>query len=521
MPLYPLRKLHPSYQNGRRKPSGLLELDLSLDLAQQCRHFYVPQKIGKCKNLGYDKKSVDLIAVESGNQYKEGFAATSTPLQTHSAYSDFGYPFTLYTRFVCKQTISSGTLPLSNYGDFSQSDYVAATVSPFVVRGQINLNFTAYVADVVTSAHKTVGAVTDLIFECISSTEKVAHVWVDGKYIGSSTNSTDSSSKDAALTQFDETHPVIGGSGSTYFDVICTGLFDGRIVNKDEFVRNPYQLLKPSIDVLWFLGGGGTNYNVSASFGLSQGLTQSGTAQALGGITLANSITCSDAANGNYQSASTLANQLSVSNGGLAQALSAASMTASLGYSTDGIIAFLVDVSFSSTMGDTYSGIATGQGAINLGTSLDQTVSAIAQTIASVTLSTNQGLTSSSGNTIAGAISLGVSSGMTALGSFTIGGSITLSKTLADSINANAQADASVNLGAQIGLTVLAQAAAQAGITLSQVVSVVNTAATIIFGVTAPDGRVYTVEIDTRSLVVSAENRTLTIDSEDRTLTVN
>lgn len=261
MAFYPLKKLHPDYQNGRRKPSGLLELDLSLDLAKRARHFYIPQNVGKCRNLGYDRKSADLIAVESGNQYAEGFGATQTELKTHSAYANFGYPFTMYTRFICKTAIPSGTKKLNHYGDLSQSDYVGVTATPFLVRGDLTLNFVGYSADVSTSAHKTVGAVTDIIYECVSSTEKTAYVWVDGLFIGSTTNSTDSSSHDAALGQFDETRPAVD---STYFDVICTGLFDGQIADKDAFTRNPYQLLKPSIDVLWFLGGGGATYTLTA-----------------------------------------------------------------------------------------------------------------------------------------------------------------------------------------------------------------------------------------------------------------
>lgn len=239
-------------------------------------------------------------------------------------------------------------------------------------------------------------------------------------------------------------------------------------------------------------GGSGTTYNVSASLGLSQGLTQAGTAQAVGGLTLSQSVGCSDT--------------------GGAQALAAQTYSNSFGFTASAIIAFFVDVTFNSTMGQTHQGTATGRGTINLGATLDHTISAIAQTLAQVTLSTSNGLVSASGQALSDSISLGISQGLSHLGLVTFGGSITLSKTLADQVNAVAQANAALNLGAQVGLSVLAQAAAQAGITLSQVVSVVNTGSITIFGITTPDGRVYTIEIDTRTLTILAESRTYTVN---------
>lgn len=257
---------------------------------------------------------------------------------------------------------------------------------------------------------------------------------------------------------------------------------------------------------------GGTTYDVYASFAFTNGLSQSGSAQAQAGITLASAVSCDDTATGDYNANATLANALTVSNSGLSQAQATAALAASLGYSVDGIIAFFVDVSFATSHSGTFSGTATGQGAINLNTSLDQTVSSIAQTIASVVFNSSHGLQNTTGQSIDGAISLGVSAGFQTLGVFTISGNITLNASLAAQLNASAQANANLNLGAQIGLSVLAQAAAQAGITLSQVVSVVHTGTSTVFGITTPDGRVYTVEIDTRTLTIEAENRTYTVN---------
>lgn len=504
---YPLPKqLHPDFSTPGRKPVGGVEVDYAVSIAS---------KIVKLELFNYSAATASRALLGNSGNLTNAKINRKLIFTTGSNRLDYAYanesfyelaPYANDKKFFIAFSIRFSSLPGVDGAIVSRFHDSTSTARPFMswfdVGGSAK-SVAFYVADsggsfdIAGVDGPSVVANRTYNYVCQHTGTKL-EIWRDGGLVSST-----ASTRQAGYSSGDNLAMSIGTqiAGSTSRQLTnCT--IDYVYVGKDclssaeasSLTRDPYQILRPKIPLQFFTAaaGGGTTYDVSASLGLSQGLTQTGAAQALGGLTLSQSVGCIDS--------------------GGAQALTAQTYSNSFGFTASAIIAFFVGVTFNSTMGQTHQGTATGQGSINLGATLDKTISALAQTLAQITLSTSNGLASASGQTLSDSISLGVNAGVSNLGSFVFGGSITLSQSLADQVNAAAQASAGLNLGAQIGLSVIAQAAAQAGITLNQVVSVVNTGTTTIFGITTPDGRVYTVEIDTRTLTILAESRTYTVN---------
>lgn len=524
------KQFHPDFRERNRKPVRPVALDIPLDDVACCvmlqgRHAY-DVKAGKpLVSVG----SAKARSIEQGNIGSEFnisddcYFELAQPVSVDFTVGDFS--ITWIGRV--DPTDTSATIFCGDYNASSNSSYIQ-------MRNNNALRVNPTGGTTITTSTIKAGLFSNTTINTISFG---AGSWEFYQNAGETTHTVASGQTGTLDINF------VGG----YYYAEAAFKFSGRleffVIHNRELSaaevkalhRDVYrQLLKPANDLFFApaTGGGGTTQDVSISLGLSQGMTPAGAAQAQGGITLANSVGCDDVGQAQAQGLSEIASSLGVSpaalaqalassnlggtfgvaSSGIAQALTTVSLANSLGYSTDGIIAFFVDVSLQTTLGDTFSGQASASGSVALSASMDQTVAALAQTIASITLSSSQGITSSSGQTLDAAISMGLSQGISHLGTFTIQGDVTLSSSLAAQISAAAQTQGSLSLGAQVGLSILAQAAAQAGISLGQVVSIVNTSNSIIAGITTPDGRIFTVELDTRTFVISAQNRTFTVN---------
>jgi len=278
------------------------------------------------------------------------------------------------------------------------------------------------------------------------------------------------------------------------------------------FARDEYQILRPSVPAFYFTsaggGGGPATYDVSVAYGLSQGLTHAGGAQAMSAVVLTNQFGCSEGAGAQTTGAVSLDNIVGVTSSALAQAQAISTFSAQLNFLSEGMIAFFVDVSLGTTVGTTVSGTSQGSGAVLLGTQLSHSVNSIAQAIASVLFNTDNSFSvSTAAQQLEAAISLGVSQGYTPTATILVSGEVTLAAQLAAQLSAAASADGSLNLGAQIGFSVVAQAAAQAGIVLEQVQSMTVSGSVVTFGVVTPDERIFNIQVDLRDFQITCDER--------------
>lgn len=515
------KQLHPDFSTPGRKPVGGVEVDYAVSIAS---------KIVKLELFNYSAATASRALLGNSGNLTNAKINRKLIFTTGSNRLDYAYanesfyelaPYANDKKFFIAFSIRFSSLPGVDGAIVSRFHDSTSTARPFMAWFDVGgsaKSVAFYVADsggsfdIAGVDGPSVVANRTYNYVCQHTGTKL-EIWRDGGLVSST-----ASTRQAGYSSGDNLAMSIGTqiAGSTSRQLTnCT--IDYVYVGKDclssaeasSLTRDPYQILKPSIPMMYFTSaGGGTTYDVSVAFGLSQGMVPAGSASALGSITLANQVGQSEGGSASALGSTTLPGQMGMTYSGLASALGATSLGNQLGFSVDGIIAFDVDVTFSTSMGMTLAGTATAQGAVALSTQLSQTVSAIANAVATTLFSTQLDYSVASGQTVDVSTSFGLSLGQSQSATMTVSGEVTLAASLAQQLSAVASADGSLNLGAQIGMAVLGQASAQAGISLGTVQSMTVSGSVITFGIITPDNRVFSVQVDTRNFVIKADDRT-------------
>jgi len=233
----------PALLEPGRKPVGDVVVDTAHPGGAVTRYCLLPQGASDIQNLGYEPK-VKAIAGGTSVITPAGLGVLSGAETAHSAVT-LTPPFTMHTRHVTLSTLTGGSRIAASIGDAGQNDVIQIVYTPYEINLSVKLNFTSYIATLnpAGNIHRYEGAVVDVVGEFVSHTEKNVYVWVDGVYVGTASNTTDSSGDASALAQIDKC--CISPSNSTSATLFAN-LYDGLIIDKASLASNPYQMLIPA-----------------------------------------------------------------------------------------------------------------------------------------------------------------------------------------------------------------------------------------------------------------------------------
>ena len=251
------KEFYPGFST-KVKPTVPVVLDMSHPDASKAVHYYyaqgnVPVTLGKNPVAGGNQPTG---TIEVG-PFGQGISNTTEISGLWNSID--GYPFTMYGRWFTQTGITTGSPNIIMVwgrvgGGVSTRARIRCNITD--VSSDINWGGTALTA--ISVSHNSTldeanSAVVDVFIECVSSTEKTLYLYLNGELIGSDTVSTDTTSTDS--TAFGEWQRLTFSQATTG-SVLQQVTFDG-LIDKDSYARNPYQLLKPAIDITYFVPSAG------------------------------------------------------------------------------------------------------------------------------------------------------------------------------------------------------------------------------------------------------------------------
>lgn len=251
------KELHPGFSQFGKHPVVPVVMDTAHQDSGKAVHYYIargniPVSVGKT-SLGGNLPLGTAVAGPFGQ-------GVSNSAERFGAWNGVdSYPFTLYGRWFTQDGITTGSpVNLMEWGRFGGGITTRIRMQCNIsnVTASIDWGGTAVSGAVVS--HNSIlndpnTAVVDFFVDFVSSTEKTLYLYINGKLEGSATGTTDTSSTDS--TAFSELQRLQFSANSK--TTTLQMLTFNNLVSKDSYVSNPYQLLKPAIDITYFTSTAG------------------------------------------------------------------------------------------------------------------------------------------------------------------------------------------------------------------------------------------------------------------------